>query len=51
MVGWNEDHTAWTPLTAEKQVIVEVLGGDSDGLILDSQNPTATPHRVDTLDD
>jgi hypothetical protein len=50
MVGWNEDRTTWTPLTAEKHVIIEIIGGDADGLVLDSKSPnTAEWQRVETI--
>jgi hypothetical protein len=34
-VGFSADGS-WTPLTAKKRVVFEVVGGDVDGLVLDS---------------
>ena len=37
LIGWDPKAGTFTPLTLSKCVIVEVIGGDSDGLVLDSQ--------------
>jgi hypothetical protein len=50
MDDWDKDRRSWTPLTASKHVIIELLGGDADGLVLDSSSKDETERRrVETI--